>query len=83
MDNNVVNDTVVADRPVSASNFSENMVVAAATGADTAMTQATITVPVMEQAYKPKIIKSGDTISRNTMDIQAEVPLTLKLALAR
>lgn len=83
IDKMVVMDTMVAERDVSPPNFSENIVVAAATGEEAAIVHATKISPVIPQSQSPKIIKAGNTISLNTIDTYADNPFILKLASAK
>ena len=61
IESNVVKDTIVAESGVSPSNFSENIVVFAAVGADAAIMQAVRTTPLTSsiQSAKSKI-KNGN-----------------------
>lgn len=76
-------DTIVAESSVAPSNFSENIVVAAATGEDAAITQAVTIGPVMPHAQSPSSIITGDTICLKIKVIYGENPFSLRFAFAR
>ena len=83
MDKSVVIDTHAAESGTSASYFCANMVVFAAHGAEVAITPAIKTVPLIPHTYIPAKKIKGETIRRNTMEIQVFFPVILKLAPTR
>lgn len=76
-------DTMVAESSVSPPNFSANIVVAAATGEDAAITQAVTIGPVIPKSRRPRSKIIGDTICLNSRVTKGAMPFILKLALAR
>ena len=76
-------DTIVAESGVSPSNFSANIVVAAATGDDAQITQAVTIGPVIPHALSPRSISAGDIICLKIKVTKGEAPFIFKLEFAR
>ena len=82
-DKSVVRDTIVAESGVSAPNFSENIVVFAAEGADAAITHDISTTPLIPRIYSPQSKVIGKITSLSATERYADSPFIYSFAPAR
>ena len=82
-ENKVLTDTSAADKGTSLLNFCANMVVTAAEGEATAIAQAVGIVPRIPIRYIHPIIRAGEIISLNIIEITDALSVSFNDAFAR